>query len=157
MAHSVLVALAACVAGAALEGICAGPGVKQRFSELRMPRFSPPLAAWIVIGVAYYVICFAVIRRLLVLPASRMRSACLALVTVVLVANAFWNFVFFRVRSVRSAFATTIVYSVAALCLLVLLLSFDAIAGRWFLPYAGYLAYANAWGCALVRANSQRG
>lgn len=153
MTHPLLLALAVCIAAAALEGVFAGPGVRQRFAELRMPRFSPPLAVWIVIGIAYYVICFAVLYRLLLLPPSRTRAACLALLLLVLLANAFWNYLFFRLRSLRLSLIITIPYSLAALGLLALLFGFDRVAAWWFLPYAVYLVYANAWGMALLRAN----
>ena len=151
--HPVLLALAVCIAAAALEGVLAGPGVRQRFAELRMPRCSPPLAVWIVIGVAYYVVCFAVLYRLLLLPPGRTRAACLALLLFVLLANAFWNYLFFRLRSLRLSFIAGIPYSLAALGLLALLFGLDRVAAWWLLPYAVYLVYANAWTAALLRAN----
>lgn len=154
MTYPALLALAVCIAAAALEGVLAGRGVRQRFAELRMPRFSPPLAIWIVIGIAYYVVCFAVLYRLLLLPPSRTRAACLALILLVLLANAFWNYLFFRLRSLRLSFVAGIPYSLAALGLLALLFRLDRVAAWWFLPYAVYLAYANAWGVALLRANA---
>lgn len=153
MTRPLLLALAACIAAAVLEGVFAGQGVRQRFAELRMPRFSPPLAMWIVIGVAYYVVCFAVLYRLLLLPPGRTRTACLALILCVLLANAFWNYLFFRLRSLRLSFAAGIPYTLAALALLALLFRLDRVAAWWFLPYAVYLCYANAWGAALLRAN----
>jgi translocator protein len=152
--NPLLPALGICAVAAALEGVLAGRGIKQRFAELRMPRFSPPLAVWVVIGAAYYASCFVVLYRLLPLPPSRPRTAALALILAVLLANAFWNYLFFRRRSVRLSFMLSIPYSLAAVCLLVLLFELDSVAAWAFLPYVAYLIYANAWGFALLRANS---
>ena len=104
-------ALAICAAAAGLEAVLAGRGVKQRFIELRVPRLSPPLKVWITIGVAYYVICFVVLYRLLVLPQTSLRRAALGLVMIVLLANAVWNFLFFRLRSLRLSFIAGVFYS----------------------------------------------
>ncbi|MGH7521197.1 MAG: hypothetical protein ACREMI_07945 [Gemmatimonadales bacterium] len=40
-------------------------GIRERFAELRLPRFSPSLTVWFLIGGGYYIICFAVLYRLL--------------------------------------------------------------------------------------------
>lgn len=61
----VVVALLICVVAAILEGAMLGRGVRARFVELRLPRYSPSLTAWFVIGGAYYVICFVVLYRIL--------------------------------------------------------------------------------------------
>ena len=149
-------ALAICAAAAGLEAVLAGRGVKQRFIELRAPRLSPPLKVWITIGVAYYVICFVVLYRLLVLPPTSLRRAALALVMIVLLANAVWNFLFFRLRSLRLSFIAGVFYSLVALSLLTLLYHLDRVAAWWLLPYALYLSYANWWGYALLQANPIR-
>ena len=145
--------LTICAGAAALEGVLAGRGVKQRFLQLRMPRLSPPLKIWIIIGVAYYVICFVVLYRLLVLSPARLRSAALGLILIVLFANAFWNYLFFRLRSLRLSFIVGVLYSLIALRLLTLLHKLDRIAAWGFLLYTVYLLYANWWGYALWRTN----
>jgi len=153
MMHPLLFTLAICAGAAALEGVLAGRGVKQRLVQLRMPRLSPSLQIWIIVGAAYYVICFFVLYRLLALPPANLRTAALGLVLIVLLANAFWNFLFFRLRSLRLSFITGVVYSFVALGLLTLLYKLDRIAGWGFLPYSVYLLYANWWGYALWRRN----
>ena len=98
MTGPILLALAVCILEAVLEGAFAGGGVKQRFAELRMPRLSPPLAVWIVIGVVYYLISGVVLYRLLSLQSGAWRRVALVLILVVLLVNAFWNYLFFRLR-----------------------------------------------------------
>ena len=118
-----------------------------------MPRLSPPLTIWIVIGAVYYAICFVVLYRLLVLPPSGVRAAALSLIVIVLLANAFWNYLFFRLRSLQLSFLAGVLYSLVALGLLPVLYNLDRVAAWCFLPYAVYLSYANWWGYALLRAN----
>ena len=151
--HPLVLTLAICAGAAALEGALAGRGVKQRFFQLRMPRMSPPLKIWIIIGVAYYVISSLVLYRLLVLPPAGLRTAALGLILLVLLANAFWNYLFFRLRSLRLSFIAGVSYSLIALGLLTLLCKLDRIGAWGFLPYAVYLLYANWWGFAVWRTN----
>ena len=153
MTHPLVLALGICAVAAGLEGLLAGRGVKQCLVELRMPRLSPPLAVWIWIGVAYYAIGGVVLYRLLVLPPSGRRAAALSLMLIVLVLNAFWNCLFFRLRSLRLCFIAGLLYSLAAIGLLTLLFALDRIAAWCLLPYAAYLLYANVWTYAVWRAN----
>ena len=153
MMHPFALTLAICAAAAAFEGILAGRGVKQRFVQLHMPRLSPPLNIWIIIGTAYYVICFVVLYRLLMLRPASLRTAALGLVLMVLLTNAFWNYLFFRLRSLRLSFIAGVLYSFVALGLLTLLCKLDRVAAWVLLPYAVYLFYANWWGYALWRTN----
>jgi|ERR1041385_3414738 len=153
MMHPLVLTLAICAVAAALEGVLAGQGVKQRFAQLRMPLLSPPFEIWIIIGIAYYVICFVVLYRLLVLPPTKLHTAALGLILIVLLANAFWNYLFFRLRSLRLSFIAGVLYSLIALGLLIVLYKLDRIGAWVFLPYAVYLLYANWWGYALWRTN----
>jgi hypothetical protein len=81
------IALALCAVGAGLEGIAAGSGVKQRFAALTLPRWAPPLSLWIALGVAYYVVCFMVLSRVL-LPPSAARTVALAFILLIMAINA---------------------------------------------------------------------
>jgi tryptophan-rich sensory protein len=148
-----LIALAVCAAAAGLEGVAAGHGVTQRFKALKMPRWSPPLSLWMVIGAAYYLVCFMVLTRLLTLPTSGQHTAAVVLLLAVMLINAYWNFLFFRRRDLRLSFLTSAVYSVAAVCLFVLLCQMDAMAAWWLSPYVAYLVYANAFGYGVWQAN----
>lgn len=60
-----LLAFLICVGAAAAEGVLAGPNPRQRLADLRMPAYSPPFSVWLAIGLAYYIICFVVLRHLL--------------------------------------------------------------------------------------------
>ena len=60
--------LVACIAAALSEGIAAGTRVKARFAEFRLPKGAPRLWAWLVIGGAYYVLFFFLLRSVLVRP-----------------------------------------------------------------------------------------
>ena len=154
MMRAILLAVAVCVVAGALEGIFAGRGIKQRFRELRMPRFSPSLSLWIVIGAAYYLMCGVVLYRLFSQPFDAWRKFALALMSAVLLLNAFWNYAFFRRRSLHMSFQIGMIYSVVAVALLCVLWRADAVAAWCFLPYCVYLIYAFVWSAALMRANS---
>lgn len=122
-----------------------------------MPSWAPTLGLWIVIGVAYYVIFFAVLTRVLNLPSSPARTLALTLIGTVLFVNGFWNFLFFRLRDLRFSFIAGLLYSVAAIWLLLVLMRLDLTAVAWLSPYAAYLPYANAFGYAVWKANLRRG
>ena len=83
-----------CTGAAVLESVLAGRGVRKRLASLRMPPYSPPFALWLVIGLAYYAICFIVLRHLL----TGGFTISLGLLVLILLANAFWNVLFFRWR-----------------------------------------------------------
>lgn len=147
-------ALVLCVAGAALEGLCAGPGVRDRLAGLRLPRFAPPFAVWMVIGGLYYVICFAVLYRLLQGGlGGGARQVALGLAVLLLVGNAGWNYFFFRRRDLEASMRYSIAYAGVALAFAVALFRVDAVAGWIFLPYLVYLVYGTWWGYALWRLN----
>src|SRR4029453_6653984 len=121
MTRSVVLTLAICGGAAILEGLMAGRGVRERFAELRLPRPSPSLKVWTVIGAAYYVICAVVLYRLLLLRPTGLRAVALSLTVIVLLANAFWNYLFFRVRSLGQSLVVSAVYSLVALVLMIFL------------------------------------
>ena len=151
--RSAWIALVICGLAAALEGAWAGGGVKERFAALKMPRRAPSLGLWITIGVAYYVIYFIVLTRVLNLASSPARTFALTLIWAVLLMNGFWNLLFFRRRDLRLSFLAGLLYSVAAVWLLLLLMRLDSTAAAWLSPYAAYLPYANAFGYAVWKAN----
>ena len=153
MMPAVVETLAICAAAALLEGLLAGRGVRQRFAQLRMPRPSPSLTVWSAIGAAYYLIYGLVVYRLLLLPPTGLRQAALTLALIVLLANAFWNYLFFRVRSLGQSLALSAVYSVVAIVLLGLMTQLDRVAAWTLSTYIAYLPFANWWGYAVWRAN----
>ena len=83
--------VAVCVAAAALEGACAGSGVKAVFASLRIPRHSPPLPLWLAIGVVYtrpsVSWCIACCG---LAGGDLLARGTLALVLAMMIANAIW-------------------------------------------------------------------
>lgn len=138
---------------AALEGLLAGRGVRARFAELRLPRYSPPLVVWFIIGGLFYVVCFTVSYRLFRLPDSTSRDAGIALLVCMMLMNALWNYLFFRARDLFLSFVAYLPYCVVAVALFLLTLQLDRIAALSLLPYILYLSYAIAWGYGLWKRN----
>lgn len=139
-------ALLICASAAALEGALAGRGIRARFAELQLPPFSPSLAAWVLIGGTYYIICFAILYRLLGagLP-SRSHTAAFILLLLLMVFNAAWGILFFRSKNLRASFLAFVPYGVLALVLVVVLASADATSALLWGPYLAYLGYALWW------------
>jgi tryptophan-rich sensory protein len=152
--YALAVSLVLCIAAAVLEGVLAGTGVKQRFAELRQPPLSPPLGMWVVIGVLYYAICFAVLYRILSLGLhSALALIAFALLLALMLANAVWNYVFFRRKNLRGSLMYFYAYGALTLALTSVLVSVDRLAAALLLPYLAYLAYATWWGYRLWRLN----
>lgn len=154
MARAFFLAAAACVVAALLEAVFAGRGVRRRMAGLRWPSYSVPFSAWVVIGGVYYVICFAVLTRL-ILATSPLRTIAFLLLGIVMLVNALWNVFFFRTGNLRHAFLVGLVYSATALVLLLALWRVDAVAASCFSPYFIYLFYANVWGYRVWQLNRQ--
>ena len=154
MTRALIYSLAACVLSVALEGLFAGRGIKQRLAELRVPRYAPPLWGWIVIGAVYYVICFAVLYRLLSMPETvPSRSSALVLLGSLMFTNALWNYFFFRTRNLFHAFVIGLPYSLIAAVLFVLLLQIVRVTAFWLAPYLFYLFYAATFGYRIWKLN----
>ena len=151
-----LAPLSICVAGALLEGICAGAGVKDYLRNLKWPSYSPPLWAWYVIAAVYYAVVFVCAYRILQRPASvPFRNIAFALVLSVVVMNAVWNLLFFRAKDLAATFFFSICYSVVVVGLWYCLSRFDRVAPAAIGFYGLYLIYANVWGYRLWRINIQ--
>src|SRR5437762_7447912 len=115
MTRAIIYSLAICALGAALEGLCAGGGIKQRLANLRSPSYAVPFWGWMVIGGLYYVICFAVLYRLFLLPPAAVRSVAFALLGAIMLINALWNYFFFRTGNLFHAYLLGLPYSAIAL------------------------------------------
>jgi tryptophan-rich sensory protein len=150
-----LSALLICIAAAALEGALAGSGVRQRLAALRMPPYSPPFVVWLLIGLAYYVICFVVLRHLLASGPGNFAGIALALLIVVLLANALWNVLFFRRRDLRASFIAFIPYAGVVVVLAFSLSRIYPFGAALFMCYCIYLLYATWWGYRLWLLNSR--
>jgi tryptophan-rich sensory protein len=108
---------------------------------------------WFVIGGLFYLVCFTVLYRLFRLPASGLRDAALALIVGMMLMNALWNYVFFRVRDLYLSFLVCLPYGLMVVALFVLTLRLDRLAALALLPYMLYLGYALAWGYGLWKLN----
>ena len=146
-----LLALVICIAAAALEGALAGSGVRQRLAALRMPRYSPPFPLWLLIGLAYYTICFIVLRQVL----AQSFTFPLVLLIVILLANALWSILFFRWRDLRASFIAFIPYAALVAALVVSLVRSYPFGAVLFSCYCAYLLYATWWGYRLWLLNTQ--
>jgi tryptophan-rich sensory protein len=152
---ALLLSFGICVIGAVLEGIAAGSNIKPLFAKLRFPSYSAPLWVWYIIGVFYYAtygfILFCILRYDGV---SILRPNAFALVLVIMAANAFWNYVFFRAQRLYFGFVVGLLYSVVAFALFACLLQFDRVAAWGQVPYLLYLTYAYRWSRGLLKLNS---
>jgi translocator protein len=156
MSSALVYTFLVCGLSVLLEGLFAGKGVKAYMERLRSPSYSLPVWAWFLLGGLYYVICFAVVYRILSRENSGiLRTVVLVLILVVMGINALWNLFFFRMRSLSLSVVISIPYSLIAVALFICLLQFDRLAAWFLLPYMIYLIYANLWGYKLWKLNSQ--
>jgi len=155
MTRALIYSLVICAAGAGLEGLFAGSGIRQRLAELRLPKYAVPFWGWIIIGGLYYVICFAISYRLFLTPPSALRNAAFALLATIMFVNALWNYFFFRTRNLFHAFLLGLPYGVIAVALFVVLLRVDQRAAWWLSPYLLYLFYGSIWGYRTWKLNPE--
>ncbi|HZI63372.1 MAG TPA: tryptophan-rich sensory protein [Thermoanaerobaculia bacterium] len=154
MSSAAIFAVTICGLAALLEGGLAGGGVRTHFATLRLPRYSPPLWAWVLIGALYYVACFIVLYRLFVLESRTLLwGVAMSLALLMLVINAVWNLLFFRLKSLRASVLALVPYSLVVLGLALSLIPLDPLAAWVLVPYIVYLVYANTWVYSLWRAN----
>lgn len=154
MIRALLVSLAICGAAAALEGVCAGKGVKAFFATLRFPRYSAPLWLWTIIGGVYYLIFFFVTYRLLRLDSYSARwYAALSLIVFMMIVNGLTNYVIFRARNLYLSFLIGTIFPALDLTLFALLVLLDRVAALALAPYLIYRVYAVAWGYNLWKCN----
>jgi tryptophan-rich sensory protein len=146
--------MAACAAAAVSEGLLAGSEVGVRFSELVLPPLSPPLWMWAIIGALYYALFFFLLNSLLgSLPTPNLTLLALALVVLLLGANATWNWLFFREKDLWLSTVFYVPYAAVALSLAFVLFRLRSPLLRWYALYVAYLAYAGWWGVSLWRLN----
>ena len=152
--YALFTAIGLCVLAAALEGLCARQNVKSYFATLRSPSFAAPLWAWYIIGIVYYATFFFILYRILSLNTdSRLKLATLSLIIFMMVANALWNYVFFRARKLFFAFMAGSIAPVFDVALFICLLGLDRVAAWSLVPYLLYRVYALYWGYALWKLN----
>jgi tryptophan-rich sensory protein len=152
--YAVLISICSCLAAAATEGICAGKNVKSFYATLRFPPYSAPLWLWSVIGGVYYLIFWFVLYRLLRLDTgSFLKPVALALIALMMLANALTNYVIFRARDLYLTFVIGSLFPIFDTVLFVILLMLDRITALTLIPYLVYRVYAVWWGFGLWRIN----
>lgn len=138
MLRPLVFAAAICAVAALGEAMFMGKDGQRWMRSLRQPRFAPSLLAWAFIGLAYYAICFVALYRL----ASRRAPAAMALLLLLMAANTFWNYIYFRIRDLKLAFWYSVGYLPLAGALVISLLRSDFVAAIGFIFYIAYLPYA---------------
>lgn len=119
-----------------------------------MPPYSPPFSVWLLIGFVYYAICFVVLRHLLAAtPGTLPLRVAVALLILILIANAFWSVLFFRRRDLRASFIAFIPYAVVVAALVLTLSRIYPFGAALFMCYSIYLLYATWWGYCLWLLN----
>ena len=154
--YAILTSVGACAVTAGLEGLCAGKNVKTFFAQLRVPRYSPPLWLWSIIGGLYYAtFCFVLYRALLLKADSWTRRFTIALVLFMMTLNALVNYVIFRAKDLHLNFIVTALFPVLDLALLLCLLQLDRWAAWFLIPYLLYRIYS-VWWCYEIWKRNQR-
>jgi tryptophan-rich sensory protein len=145
-----IVALLICAMAAAVEGLCAGRDPMGQLKAIRQPSWSPSNFIWVLIGIAWYVICFVGLFRLIaVWPGSRVP---VILLVVLMLANGAAN-IFLRIKRLDLAFFFFAPYWLLLGAFIWTTWSFDRLSGELFTLYAAYQVYAAFWAHALWRLN----
>lgn len=156
--YALLVSLGVCAIAAALEGACAGNNVKAYFAKLKSPRYSPPLWVWYIIGGLYYATFFFVVYRILTRGAnSSLAITTLAVVLVMMLANALWNYLFFRAQKLFISVLVAFLAPVMDLVLLICLIRLDRVAAWALIPYLIYRVYSVWWAYGFWKLNPHEG
>jgi tryptophan-rich sensory protein len=144
-----------CAAAAGVEALCAGRDPMGQLKTLRQPSWSPPNWVWVLIGLAWYGICFTGLVRLLPFwPGTR---APILLLAGLMLANAAANIPMFRMRRLDLVLWFAPPYWLLLAAFLVAACPRDRLICALFVIYALYQIYAAAWGWALWRMNRATG
>ena len=144
-------AFALCAIAAAFEGLCAGRDPMAKLKALRQPSWSPSPAAWIVIGIAWYAICFTALVRLL--PLWPQHPWPVILLCALMLANGAANILAFRLERLDLAFYFLFPYWLLLGAFLWLTCPVDALVCALFAVYAVYQLYAAVWAYRLWKLN----
>jgi tryptophan-rich sensory protein len=153
---AVLASVGICVIGAAWEGIAAGNNIKTFFAKLRFPPYSAPLWVWYIIGALYYATYGFILYRILRSDSpSLLKPIAFTLGLIIMAANGFWNYTFFRAQRLLFGFVVGVLYSLVAFALFACLLNLDRVAAWAQVPYLLYLVYAYRWSRGLLKLNPE--
>lgn len=146
-----VIALSICVVAAAIEGLCAGRDPMGQLKAMKQPSWSPPNWVWVLIGIAWYGICFVGLARLLALGADHWLP--LILLTALMLANASANIFGFRMKRLDLAFYFLFPYWLLLAAFFYVACPLDRLTCGLFAIYALYQVYAAIWGYRLWRMN----
>lgn len=149
-----LFAAGICVVAIVLETVCAGRDPATALKALRQPRWALPFPVWVAIGLAYYGACFFALWRLF--GAGEAAHPCIVLLAVVMVANALWNYFFFRRKDYRLSFWYQAPYAAVAIAFLWCAAPIDRAVAVAFGIYMLYWPYALAWTYRVWKLNGNR-
>jgi tryptophan-rich sensory protein len=144
-------ALLICVAAAGFEALCAGRDPMAKLRQLRQPAWSPPNWLWVLIGIAWYAICFTALVRLL--PHWPVSKAPVLLLVLLMLANGAVNLLQFRMNRLDLSFLFLFPYWLLLGAFLWAACPIDRISCVLFAVYAAYQVYAAAWGYRLWQMN----
>lgn len=131
------------VFGVIVETVCSGKKPGDVMKKLRQPSWALPMAAWYVVGVSYYAMCFAIVYR--ITASGKEVAVPLALIAGMMLANAGWNLIFFRLRALRWSLWFYAPYILLVAVLIYALWSIDKVSASLLLVYSAYLPYALVW------------
>lgn len=121
---------------------------------LRQPKWSPPIWAWVLIGIAWYGICLVGLARLLTYwPEQKLP---LILLVSLLLANGAANIPLFRWRRLDLALLFFVPYWALLAAFMLSAFPLDRLTCGLFAAYAVYQLYAALWGYQLLRMNPRR-
>ena len=146
-----LIALLICVVAAAAEGLCAGRDPLAQLKATRQPSWSPPNWVWVLIGLAWYGMCFTALVQLL--PFWPVHKAPVLLLAALMLANAGANLLGFRMRRLDLAFFFLFPYWLLLAAFMWAACPLDRLTCVMFAVYAVYQVYAAFWGYRLWRMN----
>ena len=149
-----VVPICICALFALVEGLLSGPHPVQFLRSLNQPQWVMPMPAWIAIGASFYAISAFVLHRLFQQNNAELP---IALTILMLVGNALWNFLFFRLRRLDLAFAYLVPYSALIIALMVTAWLVDRASAVAIGLYVLFLPYDFAWVMMLWRMNGRHG
>ncbi len=146
-----LIALLICAGAAAFEGLCAGRDPMGQLKTTKQPPWSPPNWVWVLIGIAWYGICFAGLERLL--PFWAEHPLPVVLLAALMLANGSANILGFRIKRLDLAFYFLFPFWILLATFLWTACALDRLTCGLFATYAVYQIYAGFWGYRLWRLN----
>ena len=131
-----------------------GDAVKTWYPGLKKSSVILPIWAFFPIGIAYYLMCGAILYRLLALVApSRKRTSAIVLLLSMMGANEGWNYLFFGRKSLRASLLGMLGFVFLVIALHRALNQIDRRSAMILRPYLVWLGYDVIWAEELWRLN----